>query len=182
MDLSPIQKCTAAIRAIRMLAYGSPVDAIDEYVRIGETTAVECLERFVQGVLDIFGENYLRRPNNEDIERLIQMGEARCFLGMLGSINCMHWEWKNCPVALQGQCFRGDHSKPTIILEAVASQDLWIWHAYFGTAGSNNDINVLNQSDVFNDVLQGNAPEVQFHVNGNQYKYGYYLVDGIYPE
>ena len=29
---------------------------------------------------------------------------------------------------------------------AYASHDRWIWHAFFGVAGSNNDINVMNQS------------------------------------
>ncbi|XP_057445383.1 uncharacterized protein LOC130737585 isoform X1 [Lotus japonicus] len=177
--LSPLQKCTAAIR---MLAYGSPADNLDEYVRIGESTAIECLERFVTGVNEIFGAQYLRRPNKEDTTRLLQMGESRGFPGMLGSIDCMHWEWKNCPVAWKGQYSRGDHGKPTIMLEAVASQDLWIWHAFFGIAVSNNDINVLNQSDVFNNVLNGTAPEVHYEVNRTQYHMGYYLADGIYPE
>ena len=68
------------------------------------------------------------------------------------------------------------------MLEAVASQDLWIWHAFFGVAGSNNDINVLRQSPLFNDVVDGFAPEVSFEVNGTEYSKGYYLVDGIYPE
>jgi len=63
---------------------------------------------------------------------------------MLGSTDCMHREWENCPVAWQGQYRRGDHRKPTIILEAVALQDLWIWHTFFRVASSNNDINVLN--------------------------------------
>ncbi|XP_058783699.1 uncharacterized protein LOC131658422 [Vicia villosa] len=102
--------------------------------------------------------------------------------GMLGSINCMHWEWKNCPIAWKGQFCRGDHGKPTIKLEAVASQDLWIWHAFFGIGGSNNDINVINQSNVFNDILEGHAPNVQYTVNGAPYNMGYYLEDGIYPE
>ncbi|XP_024630897.1 uncharacterized protein [Medicago truncatula] len=62
------------------------------------------------------------------------------------------------------------------------AQDLWIWHAFFGVAGSNNDINVLNQSDVFNNVMQGRAPEVHFSVNRTEYNMGYYLSDGIYPE
>ena len=121
--LSPLQKCTTAIR---ILAYGSPADSVDEYVRIGETTAVECLERFVLGICTIFGNEYLRRPNNEDIERLLQMGATRGFPGMLGSIDYMHWEWKNCAVAWKGQFCRGDYRNLTIILEAVASQDLWI--------------------------------------------------------
>lgn len=59
---------------------------------------------------------------------------------------------------------------------------MWIWHAFFGVAGSCNDINVLHGSPLFNAVLQGNAPEVHFTVNGTSYFEGYYLTDGIYPE
>ncbi|KAK2357493.1 hypothetical protein QL285_094758 [Trifolium repens] len=177
--LSPLQKCTAVIR---MLAYGTSADSVDDYLRIGETTTLKCVDKFTRGVINLFGPQYLRKPTTEDIERLLQMGEARGFPGMLGSIDCMHWEWKNCPVAFKGQYVRGDHGKPTVMLEAVASQDLWIWHAFFGVAGSNNDINVLNQSDVFNDVMQGRAPEVHYSVNGHEYNMGYYLSDGIYPE
>uniref|UniRef100_A0A0A9C030 DDE Tnp4 domain-containing protein n=1 Tax=Arundo donax TaxID=35708 RepID=A0A0A9C030_ARUDO len=68
------------------------------------------------------------------------------------------------------------------MLEAVASHDLRIWHAFFGMAGSNNDINMLNQSPLFIDALKGEAPQVQFSVNGRQYSTGYYLADGIYLE
>ncbi len=68
------------------------------------------------------------------------------------------------------------------MLEAVASADIWIWHAFFSAAGSNNDINVLDQSSLFTEVLQGRAPSVQFTVNGSEYNTGYYLADGIYPE
>ncbi|XP_073137232.1 uncharacterized protein [Henckelia pumila] len=60
--------------------------------------------------------------------------------------------------AWKGQFTRG-HGSPTIVLEAVASHDLWIWHAFFGVSGSRNDINVLYESPIFNNVLQGNAPE-----------------------
>ncbi|XP_062089754.1 uncharacterized protein LOC133796299 [Humulus lupulus] len=115
--LSPLQKCTAAMR---MLAYGAPADYVDQYVRIGETTAIECLVNFVRGVNDIFGTEYLRRPNAGDIRHLLQMGEVRGFPGMLGSIDCMHWEWKNFPVAWKVQFTRGDHGRPIIMLEAVA--------------------------------------------------------------
>jgi hypothetical protein len=69
-----------------------------------------------------------------------------------------------------------------VILEVVASHDLWIWHAFFGAAGSNNDINVLNQSTVFINELKGQAPRVQYMVNGNKHNIGYFLADGIYPE
>jgi hypothetical protein len=165
-----------------MLAYGTPADLFDEHLRMAPTTVIKCLRMFCKGIMENFGEKYLRSPNAEDIQRLLHIGQARGFPGMLGSIDCMHWEWKNCPVGWKGQFTRGDHGVSTVMLEAVASQDNWIWHAFFGVAGSNNDINVLNQSPLFTKKLQGMAPEVQFTVNGNQYKMGYYLADGIYPE
>ena len=179
IGLSPLQKCTAAMR---MLAYGSPADALDEYLKIGKSTALQCLDKFARGVIEVFGGEYLRRPTREDVERILQVNESRGFPGMLGSIDCMHWRWENCPLAWRGQFTRGDYGVPTIILEAVASHDLHIWHAFFGVAGSNNDLNVLNQSPLFLDALKGEAPQVQFSVNANEYRTGYYLADGIYPE
>nr|XP_043635130.1 uncharacterized protein LOC122606231 [Erigeron canadensis] len=68
------------------------------------------------------------------------------------------------------------------MLEAVASYDLWIWHACFGAAGSNNDINVPNQSNLFREIIEDTAPDTSFSVNGTEYKKAYYLADGIYPE
>ncbi|XP_062089023.1 uncharacterized protein LOC133810302 [Humulus lupulus] len=86
--LSPLQKC---IVSMRMLAYGGAlVNYVDEYVQIGETTAIKCLVNFFRGVNEIFGTEYLRRPNVGDIRHLLQMGEVSGFPGMLGSIDCMH--------------------------------------------------------------------------------------------
>jgi hypothetical protein len=82
----------------------------------------------------------------------------------------------------KGQFTNGYKGAPSLILEAVASQDLWIWHAFFGVARSNNDINVLNQSTLFIEQLQGQSPQVNYIVNEKEDQLGYYLVDGIYPE
>ncbi|XP_050259307.1 uncharacterized protein LOC126704365 [Quercus robur] len=62
-----------------MLAYGVSGDLIDEYVWIGETTALESLKKFVIMVIDVFSEEYLRKSNNEDIARLLTHGEHRGF-------------------------------------------------------------------------------------------------------
>ncbi|KAM2414854.1 hypothetical protein ACFX1X_001301 [Malus domestica] len=98
---------------------------------------------------------------------------------MLGSIDCIHWTWKNCPSAWQG-AYGDIKGAKSIILEAVASFDTWIWHAFFGVPGAQNDLNILAQSPVFNDVLQGKAPKVTYVVNGRRYDGPYYLADGIY--
>ncbi|XP_042966558.1 uncharacterized protein LOC122300160 [Carya illinoinensis] len=136
---------------------------------------------FVKAVVSIFSEEYLRKSNNDDIVRLLAVGEKCGFPGMLGSIDCMHWKWKNCPTARHGM-YSGHIHEPTIILEAVASYDLWIWHAFFGLPRSHNDINVLDRSFIFSDLTQGRTPTVNYTINGHNYAMGYYLADDIYPQ
>ncbi|XP_023733983.1 uncharacterized protein LOC111881825 [Lactuca sativa] len=99
-----------------------------------------------------------------------------------GSLNCLHKEWGSCLNAHKDQYIRGDDAYPTTILETVASHDLWIWHAFFGSVGPLNDINVLNMFPLFVDMYNGIAPDSSFKVSGTSYRNTYYLVDGIYPE
>ncbi|XP_071695528.1 uncharacterized protein [Rutidosis leptorrhynchoides] len=121
--------------ALRQLAYGTAADMFVEYLKISEQTSAICLDNFCECIIHLYKERYMRSPNAYDVERLYSKHEEKHgFKGMLRSIDCMHWEWKNCPVALKGQYTGGDHKKPTIMLKAVASYDLWIWHAFFGMA------------------------------------------------
>ena len=69
---------------------GLPLDAVDEYVQIGTSTAREALNHFCSAGIAAFGEEYLRSPTPVDVARLLQEGERRGFPGMLGSIDCMH--------------------------------------------------------------------------------------------
>nr|GEY49371.1 hypothetical protein [Tanacetum cinerariifolium] len=110
---------------------------------------------------------YLRKPTSEDVVNIQQKhNNVHGFSRMLGSIDCMHWEWKNCPVSWQGQYGMGDKKYPTIMLEAVASQDLWIWRAFYGIAGANNDINVLDNSPLLDDLLDDLAHVVPYVDSG----------------
>ncbi|XP_020266798.1 uncharacterized protein LOC109842316 [Asparagus officinalis] len=132
MRLSPLQK---VIAVFRMLAYGLPADGTDEYVKIGESTAIESMKRFCRAMVKIFAERYLRTPNANDIARLLHIGKKRGFPGMLGSLDC-----------------------------------------------TNNDINVLESSNLFSNLAQGIAPPAHYVIQGKEYNMGYYLADGIYPK
>ncbi len=166
--------------AIRMLAYGVSANFLDESLRMGESTILETLYFFCGAVINVFGEEYLRAPTEEDMKRILSTNASRGFPGMMGSLDCMHWQWKNCPKAWAGQ-FKGKEKGPTIIAEAVATYDLWIWHLFFGTPGSNNDINVLDRSHLFKNILKGVVPTAEFVINHNHHNVCYFLVDGIYP-
>ncbi|GJX51902.1 reverse transcriptase domain-containing protein [Tanacetum coccineum] len=75
----------------------------------------------------------IRKPTVKDVENIYNKHlTTHGFSGMLGSIDCMHWEWKNCLVSWQGQY------------------------------GANNDINVLDNSPLFDDLLNDTAPVVPY--------------------
>ncbi|GJX24512.1 ethylene-responsive transcription factor ERF109-like protein [Tanacetum coccineum] len=159
----------------------NPIDSTSDLsvnVKMRKTLRADYLR---SSVITIFGDvsielympKYLRKPTLEDVVKIQQKhNNVHGFPGMLGSIDCMHWKCKNCPVSWQGQYGRGDKKYPTIMLEAVASQDLWIWHAFYGMAGANNDINVLDNSPLFDDLLDDFALIVPYVVNGGQIVYG----------
>ena len=69
LGLSCLQKVVAAFR---MLAYGVAADAMDDYIRIRESTAIESLRKFVRAVVQVFGHEYLRLPNEDDTARLLK--------------------------------------------------------------------------------------------------------------
>jgi hypothetical protein len=102
-----------------------PADIVDEYVRIGESTVREALNHFCVAVINVSEEQYLQAPNSDDIACILAFNEQRWWANMLGSIDCMHWAWRQCPMAWKGQ-FTGHGKAPTLILEAVATHDLWI--------------------------------------------------------
>ncbi|XP_019167858.1 PREDICTED: uncharacterized protein LOC109163562 [Ipomoea nil] len=77
LGLSTLQKVTSVFR---VLAYGIPADATDEYIQIGESTTIESLKRFCRAVVEVFGERYLRAPDANDVARLLQIGEKASYL------------------------------------------------------------------------------------------------------
>ena len=52
----------------------------------------------------------------------------------------------------------------------------------FGLPGPNNDINVLQSSNLFDNLIQGIAPPAYYTIQEKNYDVGYYLADGIYPK
>ncbi|GJU16985.1 ALP1-like protein isoform X1 [Tanacetum coccineum] len=79
-------------------------------------------------IMEIFRPDFLRRPTVTDVEKLYAFHEEKHgFPGLLGSLNCTDCEWFGCPQAYKGKYRRRDHgSNSFILLEVVASRDLWI--------------------------------------------------------
>ncbi|XP_059650108.1 uncharacterized protein LOC132295856 [Cornus florida] len=86
LGLSSIQKMTTAIH---ILVYDCAADHCDEYIKIGESTAIEALMTFCKAVIGVYKEDYMRPPNEADIARLLQEREERGFPGILDSIDLL---------------------------------------------------------------------------------------------
>jgi hypothetical protein len=63
--------------------------------------------------------------------------------------------------------YKGRHEYCSVVLEAMADYDLWIWHTFFDMAGSHNEINMLQRSPVFSKLVEGHAPPCNYEINGH---------------
>ena len=173
------QKITAALR---MMAYGICADALGETLAMSEATALQCLYKFTNAVYRCFKDEYLRAPTSSDMKQLLRRSASIGFPGMIGSINCCKWAWKNCPVAWHGQ-YEGKEKAPTVTLEAIADSTLWIWHAFFGMPGSCNDINVVEASPLVANIANGTfPPPTEYEICAQRRHIPYWLSEGIYPK
>lgn len=119
LNFSIEQKLTCTLR---MLAYGLSIDLFDEFQDMAKFTTLQILQHFTKAIWNVYHEEYLRQPTKADLRLLLDKVAAKGFSGMVGSLDCMHWQWKNCHSGWHGR-YADYKGKPTIILEAVASYD-----------------------------------------------------------
>ncbi|XP_016192617.1 uncharacterized protein LOC107633514 [Arachis ipaensis] len=64
-DIIVFSKILQMSRCIMLIffdgAYGVVADAVDDYVHIGESTTIECLEKYFVGIISVFENEYLRK-------------------------------------------------------------------------------------------------------------------------
>ena len=77
----------------------------------------------------------------------------------------------------------GKDGSPTLRMEVICDMDLWIWSFQFGLPRVLNDLNILEVSEHFSQVLNGWFLPVEptFTKDGKVFNWFYYLTDGIYP-
>ena len=60
---------------------------------------MESMKRFVRAIRGIYEKQYLRQPTREDLKKQMSVNKANGRPCIFDSIYCMHYQWKNCPVA-----------------------------------------------------------------------------------
>jgi len=89
-----------------MLAYGISADCVDEYSKIGASTALDCMKNVCSAIIEVFREEHLRKPNQANVDRLLQVTETRDFPGMLGCIESGKTVQQDGRVRFKKDCIR----------------------------------------------------------------------------
>jgi len=145
LQAHPLQKVVAAFRVI---AYGEAPDRTDEYVRLSASTFAMSVRELMRFIVDEFGSSYLRPHTTEELQRVLTHNAERGMPGCMGSLECSHWQWRNCPKAFAGM-YQNRHGKRSVVMETVCDENLWIWHFFVGCPGSHNDLNVMHVSPLY---------------------------------
>lgn len=180
-----IYPLTRLVACFRQLAYGDAYDRQDEYLQMSESSVQVTLKAFCQLMNQHFPEYLNRCPTEGEKLAAVRSNTERGFPGMFASWDCKHFVWHRCPMRWQGQ-YKGhaEGGKMTLILEAIADRNRYIWYANFGDAGSQNDINVLNKSSIVGSMQDAslNTTIPPYTINGTVRDWMYFLADGIYPD
>jgi hypothetical protein len=181
--ISPLVHLTACLQ---YLAYGDAYDREDKNLSILESSMESSVKQFTRLMVEKFGKQYLNRcPTAEEKKCILSINASKGFPGLFASWDCKHFPWKICPMQWTGQ-YQGHHEggKRTIIMEAIADCDQYLWYINFGSPGSLNDINVLDKSSIVGAMMCGklNIKVPEYTINGTSEDWLYFLADGIDPD
>ena len=150
--------------SLRHMGYGCSTNAWRDYFLMGELSGWLTVEMFCSCVAHnaVLHAHYVHTSMEEDAKHVSLLHEdVHGIHGMLGSLDCMHVHWKNCPIAYQG-AHQQKEKFSTLVLEAIADHNLWFWHVAFGFAGSCKDINILDVSPLHQQFLDGSHSKIDF--------------------
>jgi len=179
LQANPLQKVAAAFRVI---AYGEAADREDDYVRLSRMVIAKSIKLLMEFIVECWGRTYLRRPNQEELDAIMERNKEGGVPGCIGSLGCCQWEWHQCPTGMAG-AYQSRKGQRRIVIKAVCDEDLWIWHLFVSATGRLNDINLMHVSPLYLEVTGCRWPprNKSFTINGRTCTLRYYLVVGIYP-
>jgi Plant transposon protein len=147
---------------LECLAYGIPFHVMAPYFQMSTTMAADCCNHFDTAIKKLYLDEYLRLPTPNDLRAIINLHkDVHGVAGMIGSIDCTHTYWKNCPTAWQGSFKNGRNKLPSIVLEAVSDHNMFFWHVAYGFAGCLGDVTIIHQSPLFDRMLDGQMEKVE---------------------
>lgn len=146
---------------LRMLGRRTLADDIAEMTDIGETTANILFKKVLVNMAERVYSLVVKVPSGEYLGKILKVSAALGLPGMIGSMDCTHLRWTQCPAKWTVMC-KGKEAYPTLSFQAIVSHDRMIWHVSNWNFGRNNDITVTRCDTVPNQVRRGLFKDVEF--------------------
>jgi Plant transposon protein len=123
--------------ALKILGYGASSYAFIDMFQMGEATATKMVKKFccLVRTSDKLHSHFLQGMTRADACCVSDL-HYDCYRveGMIGSLDCMHAYWKNCPMAYW-PVYAGKEGKASLVLEAVANHNLFFGTQHLGFQG-----------------------------------------------
>lgn len=111
----PHPLCLKVLGCLRILAKGATFDNVYELNEISAEVNRVFFHSWTAKVVQVLGPHWIKIPTDEaDIERITSEYASNGFPGCIGSIDCVHIRWDNCPAQWRN-LYKGKNSYPTIL-------------------------------------------------------------------
>lgn len=170
------------VGAVLQLTHTAIAAFLTSAMRLSESPAHHCRQRFAAALCRAYESEYLRRLLEANI-RIVMPGHAKLgFSGALRGLECAEWKLHKRTVAKQ-HCTTGKSAVQKMRLECVADDRMRIWHLVFGYRGTVNDINITDCFSLLYMVRARTWQEHKLHVTiaRRVLEWFYWVVEFTYP-
>ena len=147
-----------------MLGRGEVADTVSELSQIPRSSLHPILDKFVHRFSEAFYKDFVKFPTGESLVKVMSCYSKCGFPGAVGSMDCTHVTWNQCPVNLINNC-TGRQKKPTLAFNCIVDHSRRILYCsnapFFGAV---NDITICHNDPLCIDLVRGKLRDVEFDV------------------
>jgi len=180
---------------LRILGRGATNDDMSEPSYVSESYCGVIFRQFIVNFSRLFKEQFIKQPTTSELRSIMQAYALVGFPGCVGSIDCTHIRWWNCPSKHRNSC-HGKEGYRLLGFQVIVDNTKRILHVSKGYFGSLNDQNICDIDPIiYNDnggivnlardrrFLYNDVKFDLYDSDGNVDRIvgAYYISDGGYP-
>ena len=174
--------------SLRYVGITITFSALEELTRVSEMShRIFFHEKFLLWGVRLARENIFLPRTDAEYDAVEGVYRSKGLPGCVGSIDCVHVRWDNCPAGLLGECV-GKEGKPTLAFEVVVAHDRRVQSVSGYCHGAQNDKTISKHDRAVTTLRTPGSTlsEKTFELETNdigdteEHKGAYFICDGGY--
>ena len=146
---------------LRILGRGEVADTVSEVSQIPRSSLHPILDKFVKRFVEEFYDDFIKFPTGDSLKLVMDCYNKCGFPGAVGSMDCTHVTWSQCPVNLTNMC-TGKEKKPTLAFNCIVDHSRKILYCSDAFFGAVNDITICHNDKLCIDLIRGKIADIEF--------------------